>query len=618
MSEDYRIIFEPMGLSVKTDPDKSILDVAASRDVPIRSDCGGKGLCGKCLVIAEPAESLSPLTEVEMELLTPSQRNSSRRLACQARIKGPLTVTIPEQLADSKEARGKSGVWGKYPVDSMVERLVLSYGTPSCSEDGVSSDMATWATKRVKELTNRKVCFKDHDALRQLSLPEIHNGKITIVNHGQRGVTSVLSGRLEKSLGLAIDIGTTTIAAYLCDLKSGNVLTSVASVNPQRRFGEDVISRIAVADQHESGLETLHALIIEGINFLITRCLENVGAYQKEIDEVVLVGNTTMQQLFAALHPHELGVMPYMPVVRILPDFNARELGLNLNPGTNVHLFPVISGFVGGDTMGAIVADSPHTRNEITLGVDIGTNGELVLGNRKGLWATSCATGPAFEGAQISCGMRAVSGAIHKVEIDPETFEVYYQVLGQGDSPLPIGICGSGIIDAVAAMRRVGVLLPNGRFKEGMPGVFCDELGVGRRFSLVPAKKSGTGADITITLKDIRQIQLAKAALAVGIDFLMRKIGVTNIDRTVLTGAFGAKFDWRNAIMIGMLPPKEVCGEVRPMENLAGVGAIMALLDKKRRTEAMEVSKRIKFLELAQEPGFAERFAEATFFPPLD
>ena len=202
-------------------------------------------------------------------------------------------------------------------------------------------------------------------------------------------------------------------------------------------------------------------------------------------------------------------------------------LGLNLNPGTNVHLFPVISGFVGGDTMGAIVADSPHTRNEMTVGVDISTNGELVLGNRQGLWATSCATGPAFEGAQISCGMRALSGDIHKVEIDIETFEVLYYVLGQGDSPLSIGICGSGIIDAVAAMRRVGVLLPNGRFKEGM----------GRRFALVPAKKSSTGADIKITLKDIRQIQLAKTALAVGIEFLMRKARFTHVARTILDGS---------------------------------------------------------------------------------
>jgi uncharacterized 2Fe-2S/4Fe-4S cluster protein (DUF4445 family) len=615
MSKKITVIFESMGLSLTAEPDTTIFDIAAKRNIPIRSDCGGKGLCGKCLVIVKPAGSLSPLTEPEMDLLTQRQRYSSYRLACKARIRGPISVTIPEQLADSKEARGKTKIGGTYRRDPAVERLVLSYKKPPALDTGVSSDMVGWVKERAKELTSSEVCFNGPDALRQLSISVADKGEITLVNHAQRGVTAVLSGRREQSLGLAVDMGTTTLAAYLCDLQKGTVLTAAASVNPQRRFGEDVISRIAMADEQESGLMTLQGLIVEGINYLINRCVEQVGASREDIDEVTMVGNTTMEQIVASLHPHGLGVSPYLPVTRTPPDLKANDLGLDINPGTNVHIFPVISGFVGGDTLGGIVADGTHKRNEITLGLDLGTNGEVFLGNKEGLWATSCATGPAFEGAQISCGMRAVSGAIHRVDIDPETLQVKYQVLGNESYTMPIGICGSGIIDAVASLRKVRLLLPNGRLKEDMPGVICDESGIGRSVVIVPAERSGTGNAIAITLHDIRQIQLAKAALQVGIEFLMRKLGVTHVDRTVLTGAFGARFDWRSAITIGMLPRKEMCGEIVPQENLAGVGAIMGLLDKKLRIEAAEVSRHIKFLELGQEPDFVMKFAKATNFP---
>jgi uncharacterized 2Fe-2S/4Fe-4S cluster protein (DUF4445 family) len=373
-----------------------------------------------------------------------------------------------------------------------------------------------------------------------------------------------------------------------------------------------------MANEQESGLKDLQGLMAEAVNFLIGRCLDQIGGSRNDIDEVTAVGNTTMEQVFAGLHPHGLGVVPYMPATRSPLDLRAADMGLGLNPGVNLHLFPVISGFVGGDTMGVILADKPHERDENCLIVDIGTNGEVVLGNRQGLWVTSCATGPALEGAQLSCGMRAVSGAIHRIDVDPATYEFKCQILGDDPSTRPLGICGSGVIDAVAAMRRVGILLPTGRFNEELPGVLCDEKGIGRKVVLVPADRSGTGEDVIISLADIRQIQLAKAALAVGIEFLMRKMGIEKLDRTVLTGAFGARFDWRNAVTIGMLPQAVLAGEVLPMDNLAGVGAIMALLHKQARSEAAELAEQIKFLELAQEPDFAIRFPESTTFPSIE
>lgn len=617
MSENYRITFQPMGLSVEVAPGTTIQEAVENTNIPVRFDCGGTGLCGKCRVIAEEAVSMSQLTEAELDILSPQELKNSYRLACQAQIQGALTITIPAQMVDSTEVRGKTGLRGSYPVDPMVERFVLPKDTPVIPDQGNSVDLSNWIIERTKAIADREIYFEDLESLRQLSMPEVYESDITLINHDQKGVTAVIAGSSRQSLGLAVDIGTTTLAAYLCDFQSGEVVAAVASVNPQRRFGEDVISRIAMADEQASGLKILNDMIIDGINHLITRCLEKIGASPYNIDEVTLVGNTTMERIFAGCHPHGLGVSPYLPVFRGSNDLKAVDVGLKLNPGTNLYLFPVISGFVGGDTIGVILADGPHHRDETSMIVDIGTNGEIVLGNRNGLWSTSCATGPALEGAQISCGMRAISGAIYKVDIDSSTCQPTFMILGDDANILPLGICGSGIIDAIAAMRRAGILLSSGRMKEGMPGVIMDDRGVSREFILVPAEKSGTGDNISITLKDVRQFQLAKSAMAVGVELLMHHAGITKIERTVLTGAFGARFNWQNAVDTGMLPREVLSGEVLSLDNLAGVGAIMALLDKKKRKEADRLSRTTCSIELSLDSNFATRFAKCTIFPSL-
>lgn len=618
MVKTYRVTFEPMGVRAEVNGGVSIAEAAETMNVPIRADCGGKGLCGKCRIIADPSHNLSALSESELDILSPEEIKRAYRLACQAKVQGALTVTIPEQMADSREARGKTGLRGQYPVNPMVERIVIEKEDPPEPRHGILMDLAGWTAQRAGKVVGHDVFIEDLGALRQLSQPVASAGEITLVNHKKKGITAVIPGKRTKSLGVAVDMGTTTLAVYLCDLQSGEILASAASVNPQRRYGEDVISRIALADKREDGLAVLHQLLIDGINYLLGRCVERIAASPEDVDEVTLVGNTTMERIFIGFHPHGLGVSPYLPVLSSPRDLRAAEVGLRLNPGTNLYLFPVISGFVGGDTIGAIIADAPFLRGEICLIVDIGTNGELVLGNRDGLWATSCATGPALEGAQISCGMRAVSGAIHQVDIDPSTGRLTWSVLGDGDNILPLGICGSGLIDAIAVMRKIGVLLENGRLKEGMPGVICDEKGIGREYVLVPAEKSGTGKNISILLKDVRQFQLAKSALFVGIELLMKHSGVKSVARTVLTGAFGTKFNWKHAVDIGMLPQQAVTGEVLSLDNLAGVGAIMALLDRKQRDEAARLASTTRFIELAMDPEFNTRFPEATVFPPLE
>jgi len=332
---------------------------------------------------------------------------------------------------------------------------------------------------------------------------------------------------------------------------------------------------------------------------------------------VTVVGNTTMQQIFSGLHPKGLGVAPYLPVSCEPRDARADDLGLTLNPATSVHIFPVVSGFVGGDTMGAVLSERPYETDEMTLIVDIGTNGEVVLGNRHGLWATSCATGPALEGAHIQCGMRAVPGAIAGVTIEAAGFQVACKVVGNGGSSPVRGICGSGVIDAVAEMLKTGLLRVSGRFCEDLPGVVKDEGGIGRKFILIPGDAASGQREIAITLADIRQIQLAKAALTVGIKLLMRTAGVECIDRLVLTGAFGARFNWKNAVAIGMLPEAAAKGIVQSVENAAGRGAVMALLDGRLRKQTADLARKIRFLELAEHSDFAMEFAANTLFPDV-
>jgi uncharacterized 2Fe-2S/4Fe-4S cluster protein (DUF4445 family) len=616
-SPRFGLVFEPSGISCRVAEGVTIIQAASDHHIPIRSDCGGKGRCGKCLVTAHPADRLSPPSEAEMKVLSKEQLAAGVRLACQARVFGPLTTTVPDICLDDQVVVGKTDIDGKYPVSPMVERLVLPAARISDRDGQSHPDIATFLKAQAKTSAGKSIEFQDPWAIQALSQPFIFNNDLTLVSHQQRGVTAILKGERTRSLGVALDIGTTTLAGYLCDLRSGTVLASAGSANPQRRYGEDVISRIAYANEHEGGTQILQELVVGEVNALIGRCLENVGASRDDVDEVAVVGNTTMLQLFAGLHPHSLGFSPYPPICRTLVDLRAVELGLDLNPGTNIHILPMISGFIGGDTMGAIIAERPHEQEHLCLIVDIGTNGELVLGNKDGLWVTSCATGPALEGAHISCGMRAVPGAIHKVEIAPSTRQVHIEVLGGADGARPAGICGSGIIDAAAGMRRAGLVLPNGRIKEGMPGVLSDERGIGRRFVLVPAEKSAAGRDISVTLEDIRQIQLAKGALSVGIQFLMRASGVSHIDRIILTGAFGARFNWENAVTIGMLPKSSTFNEVRVVENAAGFGAIMGLLDKRRREEAQNLLSGIRVLELAEEPDFAVAFPMAMTFPPV-
>ncbi len=616
MSARHEVRFEPGGLSVAVAEGLSLLEAAVAAGLRLRSDCGGRGKCGQCRVLVQPGGHLSPLSDEERERLTPAEMAAGWRLACQARVSGEAVVSLPAESVDSEEAWGKTDLEGEFSCDPLVERLFAAPSSGRAKSPPGPRDVVTQMLGRVKEAAQGEIRFLSPAARQELAGLKNPEGEATLVHHLRQGVTAVMAGRRPRSLGLAVDVGTTTLAAYLCDLQEGRILTAASSANPQRRFGEDVISRIAAADARPRGLETLQGMVVEAINRLLAVCLKKAGAEGRDVDEVSVVGNTTMEHLFAGLHPHSLGRTPYLPVSAAAADLPAGDIGLELNPGTNVHLFPVISGFVGGDAVAAALAEDLDRAEGASLVVDIGTNGEVVLGHPKGLWATSCATGPALEGAHISCGVRAAAGAVDRVEVEPGSGEIKYHVLG-GPQEKASGICGSGLIDALAVLRRAGVLRSNGRLNEDKPGVISDQNGVGRRWVLIPAEKTAAGREVFISLNDVRQVQLAKAALFVGVRLLLERAGVARVDRLVLTGAFGARFDWRNAAAIGMLPQADRFREVKTVTNAAGRGAIMALLDQNRRRRAAELAGRVSVLELAEQPEFSAVLTEAMFFPPL-
>lgn len=545
----HLVTFQPMGVRVSAQQGQTISEAAAERDLNLRSDCGGQGQCGQCLVELHPPDHASALTDNELDTVPPETIEKGGRLACEARILGPLSVSVADSVLDSGEAIGKNLAGAGISEERPHFRSTGTYKAGAC--------------------------------------------------------------------GLAIDIGTTTLALYLCDLHTGEIVHSEAEANPQRRFGEDVISRIAYTQSDPEGLEELQRVVVMALNKLVDRCLRITDTDRAAVEKAIIVGNTTMQHLLTGTNPGRLGVSPYMPESCSSLQYQAVDLGLALDNDCPLYLFPVISGFVGGDTVGVIASERPHLRDEISLIIDIGTNGEVVLGNKESLWVTSCATGPALEGAHIQCGMRASSGAIEKVFIDPVSYRVHYKVIGNDQNLHPKGLCGSGIIDVVAEMVKAGLIVPSGRLREGVPGITVDERNIGREFIIAAGAGPAAADRVVLTLSDVRQVQLAKAALASGIKLLMKKSGIERFDRLVLTGAFGARFNWKNAVTIGMLPQAAGEAEVSTVENAAGRGAVRVLLDERLRNEIEVTSRQVHLVELAEQPEFAMIFARETAFPEV-
>ncbi|MBN2402992.1 MAG: DUF4445 domain-containing protein [Spirochaetes bacterium] len=615
-----KVIFAPSSKEVIVNEGSSILDAARTANVYIDSHCSGKGTCGKCKVRVIEG-NVNPVTLNEIKFINESDRELGFRLACMTMVDSDLTVFLPgENIIKAKTADklfSKRTDVNNPAVKSYYVELVSG-------KDDHSRSYLDEMKKYLYERYGLKDLDCDINALQSL----VHTmkegkGNATVFIWMDKEIISLRPGQDEKSLGLALDIGTTTVALYLCDLQNGEVISSGSVTNPQVLFGTDIMSRINFSVDHPAvGIKKMQTELIRSVNAIVNRMTEDNGVSNQQILDMTVVGNTVMHHIFLGIAPDHLGLWPFSPSVQESVNVKAREFGIRINPAAYVHVLPVEAGFVGADNVGVLLSETPYNQEEMSLTIDLGTNGEIVLGNKDTLLSCSCATGPALEGAHIVSGMRASAGAIEKVSIDPETFEVDYKVIGaddpnieNGDVIKPIGICGSGIIDTVAHFFKTGLIGESGAFNQNIktPRLRKGHSGV-MEFVLAWKDETATGNDIVLSQKDVRQIQLAKGALHGGCRILMSRLNITSIKKMVIAGAFGMHIDKENALTIGLFPWCEP-ENIIMAGNSAGHGAYLALVNIEKRNEADRIAKDVIHIELALEKEFQTQFMKALSIP---
>jgi uncharacterized 2Fe-2S/4Fe-4S cluster protein (DUF4445 family) len=636
MSKKHKVIFQPSGRRGEIEEGKTILEAAQALGVDIEGLCGNKKVCGKCKVRIEEGyfekdnidsgmAHLSPLTEAEKKHIKPED-GPGIRLSCTAEVHGDIKVFVPERSRAGKQVVRKAAKELTIKLDPAVKKYNVDLVPPTLH------DMTTGDWERVLKFLEDDYGLKgltfDYFVLKDLQdLLRKGDWKATVTVWMDKEIIKVEPGFVEMSYGLAVDIGTTTCVGYLTDLSTGKVVNTESMMNPQVPYGEDVMSRITYAMSNPGGLETMQKAIIQGLNEIIERVVTEIRNDGPNpgyvIDDLTIVFNTAMHHIFLGLNPEYIGRSPFIPAVQSSLDLKARDLGLRINPAAYIHVLPIEAGFVGADNVGVLIAEEPYNQDENVLIIDIGTNGELLMGNRNKVCSTSCATGPAFEGAQIKFGMRAAPGAIETVEIDPATREPRYKVIGKADWHTHIekvnakGLCGSAIIQVVAEMFRAGIVDKSGRFVMdlGTPRVRKDADGK-PEYVLAWASETSIGQDITITQGDVRALQLAKGALYTGAKLMMKRLGIVTLDRVILAGAFGSHIDREASMTLGMFPDCSL-DKVYAVGNAAGDGSRMALLNRDKRREANERARWVEFVEIATDPLFEREFMQAMHIPHM-
>jgi len=626
------ILFQPSGRRGEIESGKTVLAAAQELGVPIESLCGGKTTCGKCKVRLDrnPLEKdgsgvlrLSPLSDEEERFIKEEERKAGFRLACAVQLYSNVLVFVPEESRGVQQVIRKEARDIAVNLNPAIRACYAEVPPPTLNEPTADFERLLRVLDQSFDLKNLSIDFQ---ALRFLpqQLREA-DWKVTAMVWMDREILDLQPGKAEDYFGAALDIGTTTVAVYLCNLRTGRVVSTGAMMNPQMAYGEDVMSRITYAMMNpEEGLKRLQEAIINGLNGLIQSTAQAAQISSRAILEMTVVGNTAMHHIFLGIDPHSLGVSPFPPAVHHSQNIKARDLGLKTHPAAYVHVLPIEAGFVGADNVGVLISGTPYQKDEMALTIDIGTNGELVLGNRKKLLSSSCATGPALEGAHLRFGMRAATGAIERVRINPGTLEVRYRVIGQEKwsdecNPEEVqarGICGSGIIEVVAEMFRRGVVEKSGRINGNLSTPRLRKIEKGYEFVIAWARETAIGQDITVSTSDVRAVQLAKGALYSGAKIMMKRLGVNRLEKVVLAGGFGSYVDPERAMILGMFPDCDL-KEVISVGNAAGDGARIALLNRDKREEADRVAREVEYIELTVYPEFAMEFAEAMAFPHM-
>ncbi len=671
MSDKVKIIFQPSGRRGEVARGINIIEASRQMGVDIEALCGEKKVCGKCKVrveqgtfekygITSSPEHCSEWQKEEGKFISDKERAEGYRLGCVAKLNGDALIFVPEESRAGKQVVSKAARDIPIKWNPAVKLYTVSL-TPPTFEDPLGDFERL--TAALKEKFGLEGLSADILTLRELP-GALRKGKwtATVAVWNSREVIRAWPGEVADCYGFGIDVGTTTVAAYLCNLRTMEVVETVSMMNPQCKFGEDVMARITYHMQNPGGLKRMSDDLIAGLNDLIVKGCQATHPPQKkkkgedgktikdengvvimedapeegkdylrltprDIMDLTIGCNTAMHHILLQLDPQYVGLAPFPPVVHRSLDIRARDLGLMINPSSYVFVLPNEAGFVGADNVCVLLAEEPQKGEELQLIIDIGTNGELVLGNQKKLISSSCATGPALEGAQLSYGMRAAPGAIERIKIDPETHDVDYKVIGRDawksfSEPKDMktkGICGSGILDVLAELYRSGVVLKSGRFN---PKQKSDRFRKNpdnprqKEFVIAWAEETSIGKDVVITQKDIRQIQLAKGALYTGCKLMMRRMGVDKVDTIKIAGAFGTHVDREKALIMGLFPDCEI-EKVLSVGNAAGDGARVALLDVDKRAEANWVSRNVEYIELTVENDFEQQFMESMQIPHM-
>ncbi|MBW2657980.1 MAG: DUF4445 domain-containing protein [Deltaproteobacteria bacterium] len=641
------VIFQPSGRRGRVPVGITLVEASRLLGVDIEAPCGEHQVCGKCRVRIESgvfekfgvhsiAENAGPRGDAEGTLLTVEEKRQGYRLGCIAKVQGDLLIYVPESSRAGKQVVSKAARDIDIKLDPGVKQYTVKLDPPTLEEGMADFERVCKSLEAKYGLSSLTI---DIYALRSLA-GSLRSGdwEITVSVWMDKEIIRVRPGRECSSYGLAIDIGTTTIAGYLCDLATGQVVNTLSMMNPQVKYGEDVVSRISYHMGNPGGLARMSREIIEAVNGLIDmaagkesggdEALENESVINGEdIVDVAICSNTAMNHILLQLDPEPLGSIPFTPAIHHSLNLKCRDLGIDVHPGANVFFLPSIAGYVGGDTVGVMLAEIPHLQKQVQLIIDIGTNGELVMGNSEKLICSSCATGPALEGAQIEFGMRAAPGAIERVKVDPVTHEVDYKVIGRNawksySAPEEMktrGICGSGILDVVAELVLAGIVAKSGAFspkgRESDRFRKNDQSGFAE-FVLAWAEETSIGADIVINQKDIRQIQMAKASIYTGCKLMMRHMGITSLDSIKIAGAFGTHVDRHLARVIGLIPDCPL-DAVSSVGNAAGDGCRAALLNREKRVEADKLWRRVTYIELTMEENFQDELVAATQFPHM-
>jgi len=629
--KQYTVVFQPSGSRGFIDEGETLKEASRRLGVDIEGICGDTGTCGKCKIrienglfekygVESKRNSLSPLTEAERKSINAQMLSEGYRLACQSRIYGDIVVFVPEGSRMGKQIVRKAATKKAIELKPAVKEYHVKMEKATLNDT-----LGDWERLRVEltsrfNLTNLTIDYKVLVSLQEV-IRQSH-WKVTVSVWMDKEVIRVRPELAEESYGLAIDIGTTTVAGYLCELSSGALVATESIMNPQVIYGEDVMSRITYAMTNKDGLEHLNRVIIKGLNELAGRAAAQAQLKRCDIVDVAIVGNTCMHHLLLNLNPLYIGMAPFTPAIHHSLNIKARDLGLKISPGAYVHVLPIEAGFVGADNVAVLIAEAPYQQNSMELIIDIGTNGELIMGNRERIISCSCATGPAFEGGEIKHGMRAAPGAIEKIRIDKDTKEVYFKVIGSEDwntdsvDVKAKGICGSGIIDVVPQMFMAGIIDHTGRFNKDIKTPRYRVIDGGPEFVIAWADETSIGQNIVICQGDVRNVQLAKAAMYAGAKIMMRYLSVDKLDKLILAGAFGSYIDKESAACLGLFPDCDL-KSVYAVGNAAGDGARIALLNIDKRVEADEIARQVKYLELTVESDFKNEFNQAMWLPHM-